>query len=111
MVIVAASLGIVTLREVAMPKMAHGQVDITLLTPEQKAAICDPSDTHINATLTSPSIPSSGLTTTADTTGAFIAITTSSTNTTSSRTILRFRGISSQKQPKGDTFSTLLATL
>ena len=49
--IFAASLAVVTLGEFRIFSMAQAQGNITLsLTPEQKAAICAPGDTHVNAT-------------------------------------------------------------
>jgi hypothetical protein len=47
----AASLAVVTLGEFRIFSMAQAQGNITSsLTPEQKAAICAPGDTHVNAT-------------------------------------------------------------
>jgi hypothetical protein len=49
--IIAASLAVVILENGGTLSIAQGQGNLTsLLTPEQKAAICDPSDTHINTT-------------------------------------------------------------
>ena len=51
MVILAVSLAAVTFAEFEVPGTAQGQGNITSsLTPEQKAAICAPGDTHVNAT-------------------------------------------------------------
>lgn len=46
-VILAASLAVTTLKEFGI---AQGQGNLTSLTPEQRAAICDPGDKHVNTT-------------------------------------------------------------
>ena len=71
--ILTASLAVATLREFGTFGMAQGQADITPeLTPEQKAAICDPSDSHINGTESRicgiPKTPSSNTTSSENTT-------------------------------------------
>jgi hypothetical protein len=49
--IIVASLVVVTVGELRIFGTAQGQGNLTSsLTAEQKAAICDPSDTHINIT-------------------------------------------------------------
>jgi hypothetical protein len=63
----------VTLTGIGSIGIAQGQLNsASELTPEQKAAICDPSDTHINGTESRicgiPKTPSSNTTTSEDTT-------------------------------------------
>jgi len=41
---------VMTITEIGNFGIAHGQVNITSLTPQQKAAICNPNDKSINAT-------------------------------------------------------------
>jgi hypothetical protein len=49
--IIAASIVLsITITELGNFGIAHGQVNITSLTPQQKAAICNPNDKSINAT-------------------------------------------------------------
>jgi energy-converting hydrogenase Eha subunit H len=49
--IIAASIVLaIIITELGNFRIAHGQVNITALTPQQKAAICDPNDKSINAT-------------------------------------------------------------
>lgn len=49
--IIAASIVLaIIITELGNFGIAHGQVNITSLTPQQKAAICNPNDKSINAT-------------------------------------------------------------
>jgi hypothetical protein len=79
--IFAAGLVAVVLRELVNFGIAQGQVNITSLTPQQKAAICDPSNpklNHVNTTESKicglPVTPSGNATSANMTTGAPSAI-------------------------------------
>ncbi len=84
-IILAATIVSVALTEFGSVSIAQGQANVTSsLTPEQKAAICDPNDTHVNATesrICGKPITPSGSTANAN-------ATSSSENNTSQSTIL-----------------------
>jgi hypothetical protein len=81
LLIIAAGLVAVVLRELVNFGIAQGQVNITSLTSQQKAAICDPSNpklNHVNTTESKicdlPVTPSGNATSANMTTGAPSAI-------------------------------------
>ena len=85
-IILTATIVSVALTEFGSVSIAQGQANVTSsLTPEQKAAICDPNDTHVNATesrICGKPVTPSGSTASAN------ATTSSSQNNTSQSTIL-----------------------
>jgi hypothetical protein len=49
-VLAASIVSLVALTESGSVSIAQGQANLTSLTPDQKASICYPNDTHINTT-------------------------------------------------------------